>query len=258
MDNQNDPEFITSLAKGLAVIESFGAESPSMTLSRVAAKVGLSPGSARRVLLTLNKLGYVEYDAEEKRYSLSALTLQLGYSYLSSLPALNLLQPRLVELADNLNESCSIMLRNGKDVTCVARATARRLERDYMSVGTRFPAHATSTGKVLLGALSQKEFDALYPEQDELSQLTPMTVKTVPALRAQVAAGVEQGWVFIDQETALGIASVAVPLRVGGVIRYGLSTSSNRTRESATFIDTYLPEVLKTAKKMEKLLNVRL
>ncbi len=254
-EKQNDPEFITSLAKGLAVIESFGAESPSMTLSKIAAKVGLSPGSARRVLVTLTKLGYVDYDPEERRYSLAALTLQLGYSYLSSLPALNLLQPRLVELADKLNESCSLMLRSGKEVICVARATARRLERDYMSVGTRYPAHASSSGKVLLGDLSAKEFNALYAGEDLLPPLTPMTVRDVASLRAQVETARKQGWMFVDQETALGIASVAVPLRVGGVMRYGLSTSSTLTRDSATFIDIYLPELTKTAQVLEKLIN---
>ena len=106
-----DQEFIQSLAKGLAVIEAFDAETPNMTLSRVAKKVGLSPGSARRVLVTLTKLGYVGYSEADRRYQLAPRTLQLGYSYLVSQPALNLLQPRLAELSDKLNESCSIMMR---------------------------------------------------------------------------------------------------------------------------------------------------
>jgi IclR family transcriptional regulator, pca regulon regulatory protein len=257
-ENQNDPEFIYSLAKGLAVIEAFGADSPSMTLSRIAAKVGLSPGSARRVLVTLTKLGYAEYDPVERRYSLAAMTLQLGYSYLSSLPALNLLQPRLVELADKLNESCSIMIRSGKEVICVARATARRLERDYMSVGTRFPAHASSSGKLLLAMLSQKEFDALYGKDDSLPQLTPMTVADVAGLRVQMETARQQGWISVDQETALGITSVSVPLKVGGAVRYGLSTSSTLTRDSSTTVEIHLPELTKTAKLMEKLISTRL
>jgi IclR family pca regulon transcriptional regulator len=255
--DHNDPDFINSLAKGLSVIEAFGAESPSMTLTRIATKVGLSPGSARRVLVTLTKLGYVDYDAEEKRYSLAARTLQLGYSYLASLPALDLLQPRLAELSDKLNESCSIMMRTGKEVLCVARATARRLQRDYMSVGTRFPAHASSSGKVLLGALSTKEFAALYRDDEQLPPLTPFTVPDVPALKAQVAMAKEQGWICTDQETALGIASVAIPLKVGGKIQYGLSTSATLTRDSAIFVESYLPEMHKTAQVMEKLLKSR-
>ena len=98
----DDPEFVKSLAKGLAVIEAFDADAPQMTLSRIASKVGLSPGSARRVLLTLTKLGYVGYSEEDKRYFLAARTLQLGYAYLMTLPALNLLQPRLSQGGNNL------------------------------------------------------------------------------------------------------------------------------------------------------------
>ena len=255
--DHNDPNFINSLAKGLAVIESFGADTPNMTLSRIATKASLSPGSARRVLVTLTKLGYMSYDAEERRYSLAPRTLQLGYSYLAALPALNLLQPRLAELSDKLNESCSIMMLNNKEVTCVARATAKRLERDYMSVGTRFPAHASSSGKVLLGTLSDEEFDTLYVEDEALPQLTPFTVPNVSTLRTQVKTAKQQGWIFIDQETALGIASIAVPLKIGGVIQYGLSTSATLTRDSSIFVESYLPELNQTAQAMESLLNAR-
>lgn len=254
---QDDPEFVKSLAKGLAVIEAFGADSPNMTLSRIAEQVGLSPGSARRVLVTLTKLGYVSYNETDRRYSLAARTLQLGYSYISSLPALSLIQPRLSELSDKLNESCSIMLRDGKEVVCVARATAKRLQRDYMSVGTRFPAHASSSGKILLGSLSRHQFDALYAEQDLLPQVTPFTVRDVAALRTQVENAAQQGWVFVDQETGIGMASVAVPLRVGNDVRYGLSTSATLTRDSSTFVDIYLPELRRAALAMEKFLVAR-
>jgi IclR family pca regulon transcriptional regulator len=255
--DEDGTEFVRSLAKGLAVIEAFDADTPNMTLSRVAEKVGLSPGSARRVLVTLTKLGYVGYNQADRRYQLAPRTLQLGYSFLVSQPALNLLQPRLAELSDKLNESCSIMMRDGKEMVCVARATAKRLQRDYMSVGTRFPAHASSTGKILLGMLSEAEFNALYDEDEVLPELTPFTVRKVSKLREQVKSGREQGWAFVDQETAIGIASVAVPLRVGGQIAYGLSTSATLTRESSTFVDLYLPELRAAAEAMERLLEAR-
>lgn len=253
----DDPEFIKSLAKGLAVIEAFDAGAPNMTLSRIAKKVGLSPGSARRVLVTLTTLGYVGYNESDRSYHLAARTLQLGYSYLVSLPALNLLRPRLAELSDKLNESCSIMMLDGKEVVCVARATAKRLQRDYMSVGTRFPAHASSTGKLLLGAMSDEEYDALYAGTTILPEVTPFTVRDVRKLRTQTRAAYERGWMVVDQETALGMASVAVPLKVDGKIRYGLSTSATLTRESSTFAEHYLPDLLQAADAMEKLLAAR-
>lgn len=251
----NDPDFIKSLAKGLAVIEAFDSSAPSMTLSRIAEKVGLSPGSARRVLVTLSQLGYVDYNKSDRRYHLAARTLQLGYSYLVSLPALNLIQPRLAELSDRLGESCSIMVRDGREVVCVARATAKRLQRDYMAVGTRFPAHASPSGKILLGGLSDTEFDALYTPNEMLPKVTPFSVRKVSKLREQAQEASQQGWIFVDQEVAIGMGSVAVPLRSRGVIRYGLATSATLTSDSSVFLERYLPELRNAAEAMEQLLE---
>lgn len=253
----DDPDFIKSLAKGLAVIEAFGPASPSMTLSAVAQKVGLSPGSTRRVLVTLSKLGYVIYDESDRRYHLSARTLQLGYSYLASLPAFSLIQPRLVELSDKLDESCSVMTLDGLEVVCIARATAKRLQRDYMSVGTRFPAHASSSGKILLGDLSEAEFNRMYQGNTMLPAVTPFTVNELPALRAQIATAQQQGWIYTNQETALGMASLAVPIKVDGRVRYGLSTSAILTYDGPTIVDKYLPDMLKAADAMSRFLKAR-
>nr|WP_281068650.1 IclR family transcriptional regulator C-terminal domain-containing protein [Neorhizobium galegae] len=239
------------MAKGLAVIESFGPNSPSMTLSAVAQKVGLSPGSTRRVLVTLSKLGYVIYDESDRRFHLSARTLQLGYSYLASLPAFSLIQPRLVELSDKLDESCSVMTLDGREVVCIARATAKRLQRDYMSVGTRFPANASSSGKIMLSDMSEAEFAQLYSNDDVLPAVTPFTINELPKLREQMEQARQQGWIYTNQETALGMASLAVPIRVGGRVRYGLSTSATITYDGPTIVDKYLPELLKAAKAMQ-------
>jgi IclR family pca regulon transcriptional regulator len=253
----DDPDFIKSLAKGLAVIEAFGPGSASMTLSAVAQKVGLSPGSARRVLVTLSTLGYVRYDESDRRYRLSARTLQLGYAYLTSLPAFGLIQPRLVELSDKLDESCSVMTLDGREVVCIARATAKRLQRDYMSVGTRFPANASSSGKILLSDLSEEEFARLYPGEAALPAVTPFTVSEMPQLRAQLDQARRQGWIYANQETALGMASLAVPIRVNGRVRYGLSTSATITYDGPTIVDRYLPDLLKAAAAMGRFLEIR-
>ncbi|MBS7700319.1 MULTISPECIES: IclR family transcriptional regulator C-terminal domain-containing protein [unclassified Chelatococcus] len=257
MSEGEDPDFIKSLAKGLAVIEAFGPDSPSMTLSAVAQKVGLSPGSTRRVLMTLSKLGYMTYDEKDRRFHLSARTLQLGYSYLASLPAFSLIQPRLAELSDRLNESCSVMTRDGREVVCIARATAKRLQRDYMSVGTRFPAHASSSGKLLLGDLPPDDFEALYDGTKPLAAVTPFTVADLPRLKKQMEEARRQGWIYTCQETALGMASLAVPIRVGGRVRYGLSTSATLTYDGPTIVDRYLPDLLKAAEAMERFLETR-
>jgi IclR family pca regulon transcriptional regulator len=252
---KDGPDFIKSLAKGLAVIEAFDAENPSMTLSRIARKVGLSPGSTRRVLVTLTHLGYVSYDETDRRFQLQARTLQLGYTYLSSLPALDLLQPRLVALSEKLNESCSIMMRDGREVVCVARATAKRLLRDYMTVGTRFPLHTSPSGKLFLGEMSDEAFAELYRGIELLPEVTPFTVREVVKLREQVVQAQNQGWIYTHQETALGMAAIAVPLRVAGKLRYALSTSAPLSYEGPDFVERYLPQLRQTAIEMEGLLE---
>jgi len=251
----DDEEFIKSLAKGLAVIESFGHDYPEMNLTTVAKRNGLSPGSARRVLNTLTKLGYVWM--KDQRYGLSARALRLGYSYLSSQPIVNLIQPRLSELSGSLNESCALSMLDGTDVVTIARATARRLERDYMSVGSRWPAHATSTGKVLLGALSRAQISELYAGQPTLAPVTPFTVTDLQVLLHQVDKARQDGWCYINQETALGIASLAVPIRVEGEIRYALSVSAQVNFAVQMIMERYLPDLLGTATSIAGMLATK-
>jgi IclR family transcriptional regulator, pca regulon regulatory protein len=241
----DDEEFIKSLAKGLAVIESFGPDYPEMNLSTVARRNGLTPGSTRRVLNTLAKLGYVWM--EDQRYRLSARALRLGYAYLSSQPIVNLIQPRLSALSEALNESCALSILDGTDAVCIARATARRLARDYMSVGARWPAHATSAGKVLLGAFSKDDIHALYEGHSRLPVVTPFTITDLQVLLQQIDKARRDGWCYINQETALGIASLSVPIRVGGEIRYSLSVSAQVNFAVTTIMERYLPDLLGTA-----------
>ncbi len=251
----DDEEFIKSLAKGLAVIESFGPDYPEMTLSTVAKRNGLSPGSARRVLMTLVKLGYVW--VKDQRFQLAARALQLGYSYLSSQPIVNLIQPRLAALSEVLNESCALSILDATDAVCIARATARRLERDYMSVGTRLPAHATSAGKVLLGALSQDAIRDLYTDMNPLPMVTPFTTTDLSVLLNQIERAKLDGWCYINQETAMGIASLAVPVKVQGETRYSLSVSAQLNFAAPTIVERYLPHLLGTATAISGMLATK-
>jgi IclR family pca regulon transcriptional regulator len=250
-----DEEFIKSLAKGLAVIESFGPDHPDMNLTTVARRNGLSPGSARRVLNTLSKLGFVWI--KDQRYGLSARALRLGYAYLSSQPIVNLIQPRLSELSRSLNESCVLSTLEGTDVVCIARTTARRLERDYMSVGTRWPAHATSAGKVLLSAFPREAIGALYEGQSPLPAVTPFTITDLQVLLQQIDKTRQDGWSYINQETALGIASLSVPIRVEGEIRYSLSVSAQVNFAVVTIMERYLPSLLGTATSISGMLATK-
>ncbi len=249
-----DGEFIQSLAKGLAVIKAFGEKDPTMTLSEVARKTHLTPGSARRVLRTLQQLGYAA--AEGNRFRLMPRVLQLGFSYLSSLPFASLAQPNLVELTDKVDGSCSISVLDGTDVVYVARATARRLSRDYMSVGTRYPAHATSPGKLLLGAFSDREVTARY-KNCRLEPLTPRTIDLLDKLLAELAVVRKQGWATNDQETMMGHRSIAVPLHSGREVLAALGVGCDVARVSMdTMINDYLPILSNAASGIERLMSI--
>jgi IclR family transcriptional regulator, pca regulon regulatory protein len=251
----DDSEFIQSLAKGLAVIEAFNENSPAMTLSEVARKTNLTPGSARRVLRTLQQLGYAT--VEGNRFRLMPRVLQLGFAYLSSLPFARLAQPRLTELTEEVNGSCSVSVLDGIDVVYVARATAKKLGRDYMSVGTRYPAHATSAGKVMLAALSDAEVKARYRGR-RIEAPTPNSIDTLDRLLAELTQVRENGyWAINDQETLMGHRSIAVPLRSDGVIQAALGVGCNVGEVSCdTLRDDYLSRLLNAASAIERLMFI--
>lgn len=250
----DDAEFIQSLAKGLAVIEAFNETDPAMTLSAVARKTHLTPGSARRVLRTLQQLGYASL--EGNRFRLLPRVLQLGFSYLSSLPFAHLAQPRLAELTHEVEGSCSISVLDGTDVVYVARATARQLSRDYMSVGTRYPAHATSPGKLLLAALPDRDVIARYKGR-RFEALTPRTIDSIDRLIAELKEVRKKGWAINDQETMMGHRSIAVPLMTGGSLYAALGVGCDVTRVSIEkMIKDYLPKLRNAATAIEKLMII--
>jgi IclR family transcriptional regulator, pca regulon regulatory protein len=250
----DDNEFIQSLAKGLAVIEAFNATDPTMTLSAVARKTNLTPGSARRVLRTLQQLGYATADGT--RFRLLPRVLQLGFSYLSSMPFAHLAQPHLADLTEKMEGSCSISVLDGTDVVYVARATARQLNRDYMSVGTRYPAHATSPGKLLLAALPDRDVIARYKGR-RFEALTPRTIDSMDRLLAELKDVRKKGWAVNDQETMMGHRSIAVPLNAGGTLQAALGIGCDVARVStATMIKDYLPRLRGAAKAIEQLMTI--
>lgn len=193
---QASDQYVQSLARGgLAVIRAFDANNPVMTLSEVAARTDLTRATARRFLHTLVELGYVRTDG--KTFALTAKVLQLGYSYLSALSLPQLAQPHLEQLSLKLGgESTSAAVLDGPDIFYVARVATRRIMNvGGITVGTRFPAYATSMGRVLLAGLPQAKFEA-YLSTAELTPITPRTVASVPDLRPPSSMSVRKGGAF--------------------------------------------------------------
>jgi IclR family pca regulon transcriptional regulator len=246
-DEARETEFVQSLERGLAVIRAFDAEHAELTLSDVARITGMARASVRRFLHTLVELGYVRSDG--RRFSLRPKILELGYAYLSSLSLPEVAMPHLEQLVEKVHESSSVSVLDGEEVVYVARVPTKRIMRIAISVGTRFPAYATSMGRVLLAGQSDDWLDD-YLAAADLHAITPHTISDAPRLRAELAHIREQGWALVDQELEEGLRSIAAPIRdpEGRVIAaLNLSTHASRTGRD-DMCEEFLPPLLATAK----------
>jgi IclR family transcriptional regulator, pca regulon regulatory protein len=227
---ERDADFVQSLERGLAVICAFDKDHAELTLSEVAASTGVTRATARRFLLTLARLGYVRTDG--RFFSLTPRVLELGYAYLSSLSLPEVAEPHLEALVAEVNESSSVSVLDGEDVVYVARVPVSRIMTVAISVGTRFPAYATSMGRVLLAGLPEAELDA-YLSKVDLARLTAKTVASPSALRSELAKVRAQGFALVDQELEEGLRAVAAPIkdRLGRVVA-SLNISAHASRTS--------------------------
>jgi IclR family pca regulon transcriptional regulator len=234
----DDDDYIPSLANALAAMELFSAENPEWTLSQISRHLELTPGSTRRVLRTLELLGYAVSD--DGRFRLTARVLNLGFAYLSSQPFATTAQPLMRELATRLGITCSIAVLDGREVVYIARATFAQFEPVYVHVGARFPAYAAAPGKVLLAALPDDELERRL-DGWRIEAFTPNTVASVDELRGQLPAIRAQGWSINDQEMFLGNRSIAVPLTIGGAQTASIVAATQVSRVS---LDGLLTELL--------------
>lgn len=256
---QAGDQYVQSLARGLAVIRAFDTDHPLMTLTEVAARTDLTRATARRFLHTLVELGYVRTDG--KTFALTAKVLQLGYAYLSGLSLPQLAQPHLEELSLKLGESTSAAVLDGTDIAYIARVTTRRIMNVGITVGTRFPAYATSMGRVLLAALPPAELKA-YLAVAEIKPLTPRALGTVPELLAGLEKVRAQGWCLLDQELELGLMSVAAPVHDGPKVVAAVNVSLQAQSVAAqpdpdAYLASVAQEIVATAKLISADLTAR-
>ncbi len=245
-----DSDFVQSLDRGLAVIKAFGPDRERLSLSDVARETGLTRAAARRFLLTLVKLGYVRNDGRE--FSLRPRVLELGYAYLSGLAMPEIAAPHLEELVARVHESSSISVLDGHHIVYVARVPTKRIMTVAISVGTRFPAHATSMGRVLLAGLSEPEFER-YLAEATLEPLTGRTVTDPARLREIVAEVARQGYALVDQELEEGLRAIAAPIHgAGDGVTAAINVSAHASRVSMAAMRTdLLPALLETARQIE-------
>lgn len=250
-ESTRGPDFVQSLERGLAVIRAFGADRPQLTLSDVARATGLTRAAARRFLLTLVELGYMRTDG--RLFSLRPRVLELGYAYLSSLSLPEVAQPHMEALVARVHESCSMSVLDGDEVVYVARVPTKRIMTVAISVGTRFPAYATSMGRVLLAAQPAAWLDE-YLRGAELRPLTGRTITDPVRLREVLDRIRSQGYAIVDQELEEGLRSLAAPVRAeDGSVIAAVNVSARASRGSSEVIRAeLLPPLLATAARIEE------
>ncbi|GAA1593093.1 IclR family transcriptional regulator domain-containing protein [Kribbella karoonensis] len=248
--------FLQGLERGLAVIRAFSAATPSLTLSEVARAVGITPATARRILLTLEELGYVRSD--NRRFSLTPRVLALGWAYLSSLDLGELAGPFMEELTAKTRESCSIATLDLPDIVYVARVPTSRIMTVALGVGARLPAYPTSMGRVLLAGLPDCEVTS-YVDSLQAEPLTDRTLTAAADLRATITKARTDGYALVDQELELGLRSIAVPIRnARGRVIAALNVSAHASRSTPTSLcEDFLPHLRAAADQITTALTHR-
>jgi IclR family transcriptional regulator, pca regulon regulatory protein len=243
----DSPDFIEAIARGLDVIRAFGPGRPAMSLAGVADATGLPRPTARRILLTLEQLGYVR-QVPASGYELTPRVLDLGMSYVLSRGLWEVARPHMEALVAGTGESTSIAQLDGSDIVYVARVAVPKIVTLSVTIGTRFPALQTSLGKVLLAALPPAEVDRVLAEPSR-SGINPRW-QPDPAERGSVLREVRaRGWALTDEQLAPGIRSVAVPLRDGdGRVIAALNVNSHAAETPLdVLVGHHLPLLIQAA-----------
>jgi IclR family pca regulon transcriptional regulator len=249
--SREDPDVIDSVEKALRLLQSFSGEAPAMSVSEAAAATGLTRATARRLLLTFERLGFAETDG--RRFQLTARVLRLGYGYLAALPFWEHAQSHMRALSDEVRESSSLATLDGGEIVYVARVPASRMMTVTFNVGSRLPAYPTSMGRVLLAGLPPAELES-YLDTAELVRLTAHTITDRGALEAELARVAEQGYALVDGEREEGVRSAAAPVRgAGGGVLAALNVSANAARVPVERLrDEFVPRLLETAEAITK------
>lgn len=247
-----DRSHVRALARGLEILKALGEmTSDGATLSGVAAVVNLDRATARRFLLTLTELGYVRTNG--KQFFLSPKVLELGYAYFTSMPVWERVQPLLNAISESQQGAVSIGVFDGKDVVYVARAQNRRSVYTLnVSVGSRFPIYSSSIGRVLLAGMTDDEVKAIL-KRGEIVKRTPKTRTKMGDLMDEIARVRKQGYAIADEETEMGVRSIAVPIvDPRGCVVAGLNASvQSSVADGKELVHDSLPLLRRAVEQIE-------
>lgn len=248
-----NPDFMLSLARGLQVIEGFENHAEGRTIVEISHSTGLSRAAIRRILLTLELLGYVERSRQV--YRLRTQVLRLGFSFLSSSSVVESARPVLERITEQLHESSSMSMLDGGDIVYVARSAASRIMAAGLSVGSRLPAYCTSMGRVLLAAMPDDKLES-YLRNLTPKAFTTKTVTKLPQLKKAILQVRREGYAIVDEELEAGLRSIAVPVltrtnQVVAAINVGTHTSRV---DRATLVERCLPALQAGARTLRNVL----
>jgi IclR family pca regulon transcriptional regulator len=252
-DERGNTDFIESLDRGLRVFELFGADPRPMTLSDLAKAADLPRATARRILFTLERAGYVASDG--KLFTLTPRVLVLAASFLSSNQVVAVLQPVLDRLASTAQEISSLAVLDGHEVIFIARASPARVFSAGIDLGYRLPAYCTSVGRAMLGKYSNSDLAAALAAM-ELKAMTPLTVTDRDLLLATIMTDREKGYSLVDREAEPGFRSISVPVRrYDGEIVAAINMGAHVDRVSTgEMIDRFLPLLREAADSVKSML----
>ena len=249
-----DPNFMTSLARGLAVIQAF-SQRRHLTISQVSTTTGLSRAAVRRCLYTLAKLGFAGSD-DNRHFFLRPRILALGHSYISSMPLATAAQPVLEHISHLLHESCSIATLDGTDIVYIARANVTRIMSIDLGVGSRLPAFCTSMGRAILASLPPEDLESLLARV-QFKRFTERTIVSPAKLTLALRKVRRDGYSIIDQELEHGLRSMAVPIQnPSGKVVAALNIGAHAQRVSIQEMETkFLPQLRAAAQELCLLLK---
>jgi IclR family pca regulon transcriptional regulator len=248
-----NPDFVLSLARGLRVIESFEGHHDGRSIVEISHSTSLSRAAIRRILHTLELLGYVERSRQV--YRLKTQVLRLGFSFLSSSSVVEAARPILEHITEQLHESSSMSMLDGGQIVYVARSAASRILAAGLSVGSRLPAYCTSMGRVLLASLPDDQLNAylgaLKPEP-----YTPKTITSTSQIKTAILQVRKDGYAIVDEELEAGLRSIAVPVSTRSnhvVAAINVGTHISRV-DRTTLIRECLPALQAGARSLRNVL----
>ncbi len=247
---------VPGLERGLRVLQLFDRTRRVLTAAEMARALEIPRSTAFRLAQTLAHLGFLE--RENDSYRIGAAVLRLGFEYIASLEVVDLARPVVERLRDETGLSAQLVIRDGRDVVVVLKASPAATFASNVTVGTRLPAHATTLGRVLLGDADDKTLRALYPEST-LPQVSRQTPRTLADLKRLIHEDRARGYAVSESFFEQGISAVAAPVRDqgGGIVAAVSVTAQRPTLEPKELRERLVAHVLRAATELSRSLNYR-